>query len=431
MPRTHLLNRDFVLLWQGQLVSQLGSQALAVAMMFWTLEATGSASLMGILMVLATLPGVVLGPLAGTLADRISRKKILVLSDLVSSFSLLTLAIPFFLPGMDNRVLLPCLLAMASAVGLAQAFFRPTISAAIPDLVPHSKLNAANSLNQFSAQFSMILGMGLGGVLFTWLGAPLLFIVDGVSYLFSAISEMFIRFPKSPRSIEREQPDAIAPRSFRQDLVEGLRFVWHNRGMRGFLALAASANFFVMPIVVLLPFFVTDNLARDAVWYGFLVAGLSAGGLVGFAIAGTIRLSGERRALVLLGSLVAQSALLGVLGLLHDPTLALLLLFVQGVLGGHLSIELMTLFQLAAPEELRGRVMGVVNTAAMAVAPLGMALGGVLGDLTGKNIPMLYALCGGAIGASTIIAALSSRVRAFLATTIPEGEAASELEETM
>ena len=340
MPRTRLLNRDFVLLWQGQLVSQLGSQALAVAMMFWTLEATGSASLMGILMVLATLPGVLLGPLAGTLADRISRKKILVLSDLVSSLSLLTLAIPFFLPGMDNRVLLPCLLAMASAVGLAQAFFRPTISAAIPDLVPHSQLNAANSLNQFSAQFSMILGMGLGGVLFTWLGAPLLFIVDGVSYLFSAISEMFIRFPKSPRSIEREQPDGIAPRSFRQDLVEGLRFVWHNRGMRGFLMLAASANFFVMPIVVLLPFFVTDNLARDAVWYGFLVAGLSAGGLVGFAIAGMIRLSGELRALVLLGSLVVQSALLGVLGLLHDPTLALLLLFVQGVLGGHLSIEL-------------------------------------------------------------------------------------------
>ena len=87
--RVRLFNRDFVLLWQGQLVSRMGSQAMTIAMMFWTMEATGSATLMGAMMMVGTLPAVVLGPLAGTLADRVSRKWILVFCDAGSGLVLL------------------------------------------------------------------------------------------------------------------------------------------------------------------------------------------------------------------------------------------------------------------------------------------------------------------------------------------------------
>src|SRR5947209_12481686 len=88
-PPARLWNRNFFLLWQGQTVSQFGNQAFAVAMMFWILENTGSASLMGLLMSLSILPGVLLAPFGGTFADRHSRVRILVVCDLIAGLGIL------------------------------------------------------------------------------------------------------------------------------------------------------------------------------------------------------------------------------------------------------------------------------------------------------------------------------------------------------
>jgi len=410
---SRLMNRDFVLLWQGQLVSVLGSQAFSIAMMFWLMEATGSASLMGVVMMLGTLPAVLLGPLAGTLADRISRKKILVVCDALSGVVMLGLAIPFFIPDLGNDILIAALIGMAIAVGILQAFFRPAASAAIPDLVPAESVPAANSMTQGSAQLASILGQSLGGVLFAILGAPLLFVLDGLSYLFSALSESFIRLPRrEPESVEREG-DAWA--QFRQELVEGLRYVWQKPGMREFLLLAATVNFFAMPIIVLLPFLVSDRLGQGSQWYGFLLAGFGVGALVGYVLAGSIKLSPRTRTPLLLTTLLATGALLGALGWATCPWVALALLAGTGILNGFFNILLITAFQLTTAPELRGRVMGVVTTLSMAVAPLGMAAGGVLGDLTGKNLPLIYGLCGGMIALATLLLGWRRSVKAFLA----------------
>jgi MFS family permease len=409
------MNRDFLLLWQGQLVSQIGSQAFLLGMMYWVMEATRSGSLMGVLMMLTMLPAVLLGPLGGTLADRYSRKFIIVICDLLSGMAVLALTALFLLEPAATELLIGCLVLVATCVGIVQAFFRPAILAAIPDLVPPSKIAAANSFNQFSYQFSAVLGQGAGGVVYRFLGAPLLFLIDGLTFLFSALSESFIHIPQ--KSTEKSLSTREALVSFHQDMMYGLRYVWNWVGMRDFLVMVGLVHFFAMPFIVLMPFYVELNLGEGADWYGFLMAGFSGGSVAGYVLAGTLSLAGRMRSRLSLILLAAASILYGLLGLLSQPYLALLVVFLSGAMLGIFNVNMMTIIQTSVTSELRGRVMGLVMTIANAASPLGVVAGGVAADLTGKNVPLIYAVCGGAIVVSVF--ALGSRrpVLRFLANS--------------
>ena len=149
---------------------------------------------------------------------------------------------------------------MSLALGVLQAFFLPASTAAIPDLVPKDKVTAANSFDQGSLQLSNLVGHSLGGVLYRFLGPPALFLIDGITYLLSALSESFIRLPPAERSAEDGTSSWY---SYRRDLLDGLHYVWQHRGMRDFLILAALVNFFAMPLLVLMPFLVSDQLNRE------------------------------------------------------------------------------------------------------------------------------------------------------------------------
>jgi MFS family permease len=387
-----LFNRDFVLLWQGQFVSQLGSQAFAVATMYWAMQATGSASLVGTLLMLSLLPGVVLSPLGGAFADRHSRRAIIIVADVLSGLAVLALAALFYGRPDDVRLLVAALLTVGVALGIVQSFFRPAIAAAIPDLVPVERLATANSLHQTTSQLSLIAGQGVGGVLYALVGAPALLLIDGLSYLFSAGSETFIRIPQARPAAAAGAAGAFA--GYRRDLAEGLRFVRAQRGMLPFLVTVAALNFLLMPVIVMLPFYVDLVLGRGAEWYGFLLAGLGVGALAGSVLAGALPLDGRRRAVTLIALLVATGACFAGLGQVTSPPLALGVLGLIGLLTGLFNVQVYTIFQLAAPGELRGRIMGLLVTLAAAAAPLGLGLGGVLGDLTGKNVPLLFAACG-------------------------------------
>jgi MFS transporter, DHA3 family, macrolide efflux protein len=377
------------------------------------MDATGSASLMGLLMMVSTLPMVVVGPLAGTLADRHSRKSILIGCDLVRGLAMLALAVLMATRAEATGLIVAALLVVAIVGGLANAAFQPALAAAIPDLVDRDRVTAASSLTQFSRQASTLLGQAMGGVLYRILGAPVLFLVNGLSFLFSAASEGLIRVPQRLPAGTHGWRKTV--QAYREETLAGFRYLWQWKGMRNFLITAAGVNFFFMPIFVLLPFYVTDVLERQADWYGFLLAAMSLGALAGLIAAGGVRMGDRFRARLLQTIFLLIGVLGGVLGAVPHPWLALTVCFALGSLSGMLNLFVIALFQLRTPGEMRGRIMALVITTSGAAAPFGMALGGALGDLTGKDVPLIFAACGSGALFLAAFAGTRPELRRFLA----------------
>jgi DHA3 family macrolide efflux protein-like MFS transporter len=410
---TKLMNRNFFLLWQGQFVSRLGSQVVLIALAFWIKHTTDSATLIGLIQMLSSLPAVALGPIGGTFADRRSRRTIIILSDVLRGVAVLSLAgLMFVVPNATGTILvwLSSVLVFTSVV---TSFFDPAISAAIPDLVPRSRITGANSLGQLSFQLSVFIGQGLGGTLFRLLGAPVLFIIDGVTYLFSAVSESFITIPQTmPQkgSHWREQF-----REFKQDTWEGFRYVWNKAGLRDLIFVSAVLTFFTMPVITLLPFYVEDFLKVKPDWYGFLLVAYGVGALVGYLLAGLVKLSGQTRGRWMMACILLQSAGYGLIGLIQDPSTALVLAVLGGATGGFFTVNITSVLQITTPGEIRGRVFGLLGTLSGSLAPIAMGLSGVTADLLGQNIPLIYVSCGVIMTVLSLAVFLNQNVRSYLA----------------
>ncbi len=411
---TRLLNRDFLMLWQGQFVSMLGSQAFSVAMIFWIKRQTDSATLLGLGMLSQWVPAIILGPFGGTLADRMSRRQILIWADLVRGASAIGLAALVFLAPGRSGLILAGLLVLSAVMGTCDAFFRPAISASIPDLVPESEVTRANSANRLALDVSTFIGQGLGGVFFRVIGPGILFLVDGITYLFSAFTVALIRLPPPP-PVAKKSRWREAGAEFWIEVKAGLSYVASRKGLRYILFLAPLENFFMITIVVLLPFFVEDFLHVAPDWYGFLVAAFGGGSFLGSIVAGGTSLTGERRKWAYLACAIGFGVAAISLGLARSPWLAMGWIFAAGVMSGFNTIHALSLAQVTTPPELRGRVLGLLETLGLSAMPVAAVSAGVMADLLNRNIPLVYYGCGIALIVVALIQAGKLEVRELLA----------------
>ncbi|HJX28263.1 MAG TPA: MFS transporter [Thermoanaerobaculia bacterium] len=414
-PSGRLWNRNFTLLWIGQTVSHFGNPAFNIGAMFWMMKATGSASLMGLLATVSMLPGVLLAPFGGAFADRHSRIRIAVISDLIAGLAVLAFALMVWLRPDDQSVVIPLLFAVSLILGLVRAFFGPAVQAALPDLVPAEKLAAANSMNQLAFQASIFSGQALGGVLYTFLGAPALFLIDALSYLFATGCTAAIPRDTPPAAVSDEK---IHPfRQLLNDTGEGVRYVWSNTGMRDFVLMASLINFLAAPAFILFPFFVDRYMKVGAQWYGFIVAGISVGSVLGFILAGSLPLKGAQRGRALLAAMVMYPIFASLLVFLRSPIPVVLAVGASGIAVGFINVFFITSLQRSTPAELRGRVMGFLGTLSAGLMPLGMALGGVAGDLTDKNVPLVIGVCAALALLVIIVLGFRRPCREFLAAS--------------
>ena len=175
--REPLWTLNFLLLWQGQLVSVLGDVVYAIALGFWVLAVTGSTALMGGLLAASTLSRILASPVAGVVIDRGDRRKLMIWMDAVRGAAVVAVGIAAFAGFLQVWMVF----AAGVILGLCGAFFTPAVGSVIPDITSPAKVVQANSVFSMLQTGGNIIGNSAGGVLFQLLGAPFLFLFNGLS----------------------------------------------------------------------------------------------------------------------------------------------------------------------------------------------------------------------------------------------------------
>lgn len=359
---------NFFLLWQGQLVSALGDVAYGIALGFWILQKTGSTALMGTLMACSTIPRLIISPFAGVYVDRSNRRNILVITDTIRGIFVTLVAIAAF----TGHAEVWMVFATAIISSTCAAFFNPSVGSSIPDLVDKSKLMKANSAFSMIYAGSNIVGNSLGGALYSIVGAPVMFIFNGISYLFSAFTEIFIKIPKI------EKP--ALEQHFFSDMKEGYTFVWKFRGLRDLIFMAAFLNLFGnMAVVLLLPLFYQTKALGPAK-YGIAMAALTAGMMIGMVLISIIDIPPARRIVVMLTGSFTSSILCSIVPFSNNFIIIIIALFISGLANQIQNSVINVSTQLSIPQNMRGKVSGLMQTVVMGLTPIGCAVGGILAE---------------------------------------------------
>jgi len=371
---TKLWNKNFILLAQGRFVSLFGSVLFSVALGFWVLDTTGSGTLMGTIMAASALPRVLIAPFAGPFIDRWRKSRILVWADIVNGIVVLAATAIIYMNLLD--VWMVFIVAIVS--GIASAFFAPASSAIIPELIPAEKMTNAGSVNSMVNSATEILATPTGGILYAAFGAPLLFLINGISYILSAISEMFIKTSKKKVQKDNEKYN------YWEDLKSGIRYAVSHIGVRNFFLLAAFMNFMLnASIVTLMPYFQrTASLGAEK--YGVAMSLFTIGMFVGGFVMTMLKVTNRNRFKIFFVSMVICLLSLA-FSLLWGFAMILILFFIGGFLIVIVNVILGAVLQLIIEPEMRGKFFAFSSSISTGLTPLGLALGGVLSD--NFNIP--------------------------------------------
>ncbi len=364
--RRRLLTHDFTLVWWGQVVSQVGDGVSKLALLWFVYSVTGSPLKTSIIGILQTIPAIALAPLIGVAVDRLSKKTLLIMSDLVRAVVI---------------GLVPCLMSTESFTveylyvlvlfhAVATAVFGPALTAAIPSLVAPSQYTSANALLQSTTSIGIIMGPALSGIGIAALSSQEVLCLNAVTYVVSAVCFLPVRMAGPQGQPARSRMVLSAAR----DIAEGFRYVLTAQPVFVYLtAIAAAYTFATAAFTTLFPVFARTLLDLGPIEVGYLWSMLGVGLLiVSLALTSISAWTVERRIrIVAISSAVSGAALFGFVWV-NQLIAAGALLAVLGVGIGVLTPIAWGVLQELTPPNLLGRALAFYTMGAM-----GAAMGGI------------------------------------------------------
>ena len=375
------MRADFWKFWTGETVSNFGSSITQFALPLLVFKLTGSAVSLGVGFAMFGLPHLLFGLLIGAWTDRLDRKRLMIVVDLLSAAVLVSVPLAAT-AGLLSVWWIYAAIFAASTLGI---FFQAAQFAAIPSLVERDRLVAANGQIQASFSAATVLGPLAAGALLAYIPIEDLLYVDAATFLVSAVTLSLIARPfNAPREAART--------SIRADVVEGLRYVLRHPVLRNISAMMAVINFVSVTVPAQLVLFAKHRFAVSDSELGFLFAADGAGVVLLSLAAGPLR-SRFSFGNVALGSLMLSGVMTFALAYAPSYPLAVALSAVASGFGILFNINTGSLRQQIVPNQLLGRIITIAMVLAWSANPLGATLGGVIVERTG-DVQSVYAAIG-------------------------------------
>ena len=390
-------NRDFRVLLTSQGISSLGDGVSFAALPLLVLALTGSGFAMGIVGALQTLPDLFLGMVAGAIADRSDRKRMMFLADLGRAGLTALIPISVALGGPTMAVIL----LVAAPTSILRSFFLAGYTASVPALVGRTQIGKANSYFEAIYSAGYIIGPAIAGVLAATIGPGPTLAIDALSFALSALGLLFVRR-------DLRAPVDRPRRRLLTEIREGIDFIAANPTLRTVILFWGATSILLAPLVTALAVHVTRDLGEPPSVLGLILASYGVGTVLGSLLTAR-RIGRGRVAEILLGGNLVIGLALVVVAVSVATPLQIGAAFVAGIAQSMVLVTYITLRTAYSPDDLLGRVGSTARSISLGLQPVGLLVGGALIDLTSGSVTI--AIIGVAVATISLVFAPIAAMR--------------------
>ena len=366
-----LWNKNFILLLQGNAVSAIGDVLYSVAIGYWVYEQTGSSALMGVMSSISMFVMMFVQPFSGSIVDKSNRKVLIVGMDVLRGIIMLAVGAL----ALTDNLSVPVVLIAAFLAALCSVFFGPSVSTVLIDVIPHDEIVRGQSVQSGIVSLINLAGKALSGALVAFVGVPLIIMINGVSYLISAFTEMFIDVPKTKRQGEKVTLLGIL-KDFKTALVE----VFTNKFLKIFIPSAVILNLLgAGPLSLMLPFVLEKGYTVEM--YGIFMAVETAGSLICVFLLGIFKMKKLTRYYLMAIGFILSTFFYILTFLSTNFGMMCIWMFAGAFVNSMGNSIFGATIVLAMPEENRAGMLGLFSALSMGGCAISSVIFGVLGEM--------------------------------------------------
>ncbi|MDM5427976.1 MFS transporter [Bacillus mycoides] len=375
--------RNICLYSIAKTVSISGSSIYSFALGLYVLQITGSALNFAITLILGTIPMIVMNPFAGVIADKVDKKKLVICMDLLSGCLLITVYILSSYYGLNLFIIYTTTFLMT----VFTTFFGIGLEAAKPNIVSKERLMSINSISKIIDSVSLILGPMLGGIVFAVFDIKIFIIINGISFILSGISILFIHFKLFEFNINEECPKRRI--NFIKDIKEGFSYLIEKESLKNTFRILISLNFFLgFAVTVPLPYIINTVLNLSSKQFGIIQGTFPVGMIIGAILVKKItnrfsysyllkKLSSMLAVFMIISGIPVLFKSFEVNDFVYVITYCVVMFFL-GLIIALIDIPLIYFMQKEIPDEYRGRVLSIGLSIGKMMQPIALALSGLL-----------------------------------------------------